>query len=698
MNSRKKSSHVFGRRFGGHTSITAMPQSPFVVAANHYRAGQLAEAKRILDRLQAERPDHADVLHLAGLVQRDLGEPEQALPLIERAIVLEPGLAAAYANLGTVLSALKRFGDAASSYERALALDPNNRAAHSNLSLALVELGRYDDALAAAHIAAKRHHTSAEVMNNLGVIHKTRGEIALAIECFTRARQLNPKLSLPHYNLGAALQDAGRTDDAIVAFEQCTALNPDFKRAKWAALMALPILYDTEEEIRRARQRWIDGLEAMDAELSVDDPKGIDDAVSAVTDRTNFFLHYQGCNDRALQEKFGALLTRVATKAFPEAATPAAVAATGGPIKVGFLSSHFRHHTVCKLFRSWVTDLDRARFETHVFHTSARCDETTRQVAESVDHYHWLAGTHSAVVDAVRRAKLDILIYLDFGMDARNQLLAPLHLAPVQCVTWGHPVTTGLHSIDYFLTSELMEPEGAEDHYSETLVRLPNLSISYRLPETGHATTGAIDPERPADAPVFLCSQSLFKLLPQFDPLYARIAKAVGRCRLWFIAGDNRELTNRFRKRLARAFRALDLEPEAFVHIIDRMDQQAFFAMNKAADVVLDSPMWSGGNTTMEAIACGKPVVTLPGPMMRGRHTYAINRMLGMDELIAQDEDHYIAIAARLGTDATYRARISRDIEHWSGRIFDDRAAIQGLKDFIIHACRPAVSTPSAGR
>ena len=161
----------------------------------------------------------------------------------------------------------------------------------------------------------------------------------------------------------------------------------------------------------------------------------------------------------------------------------------------------------------------------------------------------------------------------------------------------------------------------------------------------------------PADgAPIFLCAQSLFKLLPRHDRLYPEIASRVGACRFWFIAHGVAALTERFRRRLGRAFAAHGLDADDYCQIVPRLGQAEFLGLNRLADVVLDSVSWSGGNTTFDAVAMDKPVVTLPGPLMRSRVSAAILGMMGIEETVAADTDDYIAIAARLATDAVWRS------------------------------------------
>ena len=119
----------------------------------------------------------------------------------------------------------------------------------------------------------------------------------------------------------------------------------------------------------------------------------------------------------------------------------------------------------------------------YLFHAVTPQDDDLRcEIEALVDSSIVLPGDLQAAREAISEARLDVLFYPDIGMDPVTYFLAQARLAPVQCATWGHPVTTGMPTIDYFLSCDAAEPEGAETHYSEILVRLGGLPFSYRRP------------------------------------------------------------------------------------------------------------------------------------------------------------------------------------------------------------------------
>jgi protein O-GlcNAc transferase len=282
-----------------------------------------------------------------------------------------------------------------------------------------------------------------------------------------------------------------------------------------------------------------------------------------------------------------------------------------------------------------------------------------------------------------------VLIFPEIGMDKLSAQLAAQRLAAVQCVSWGHPVTSGFPTIDYFLSSDLMEPADAADHYSEKLVRLPKLSIYVEPPDVPppaieRGTLGLRE-----DAVVYWCGQSLPKYLPQFDEVFARIATQVPGCQFAFIEfGGGSGVTALFRDRLERAFKAAGLNAGDHCVFLPRLAPDRFVAAIGQCDVVLDSVGWSGCNSILESLVHNLPIVTLAGAMMRGRHAAAILDRMNVGETVARTVDEYVTVAGTLGRDAAKRNRLSAQIRDQKYRIYRDLDCIAALEAFLDEAVR----------
>ena len=268
-------------------------------------------------------------------------------------------------------------------------------------------------------------------------------------------------------------------------------------------------------------------------------------------------------------------------------------------------------------------------------------------------------------------------------MDPTTLRLASLRLAPVQCTTMGHPETSGLPTMDYYLSSELMEPADGDDHYTESLVRLPNVSFSYIPLEIQPAAVTRETFGLRKDSILYLCSHAVFTHLPQYDEIYVRIAQQVPDSQFIFIEHYTKHVTDRFRTRLSEAFGKLKVDADRHIVFLHEVPQEEYLTINSLSHVFLDTPGWSGNNSAFEAIAYDLPVVTLPGSLMRQRHSYGVLKMMGMMDTIVKTTDEYVELAVRLGKDSEFRRHISEKISASKHHLYRDRTCITALEEFF---------------
>src|SRR5262249_34434965 len=147
-------------------------------------------------------------------------------------------------------------------------------------------------------------------------------------------------------------------------------------------------------------------------------------------------------------------------------------------------------------------------------------------------------------------------------------------------------------------------------------------------------------------------------------------------------------ITGKFKKRLDRAFDAAGLSSARHCVFLKPLSQGQYVAAIGQCDVVLDTPEWSGGNSTLECLTYDLPIVTLPGALMRSRHSTAILRLMGIEETIARSLDDYVAIAVRLAHDTDWRGALRDRIAANKHRLYRDHACIAALEEFLERAVR----------
>ncbi|MEB3279741.1 MAG: glycosyl transferase family 2, partial [Lyngbya sp.] len=185
------------------------------------------------------------------------------------------------------------------------------------------------------------------------------------------------------------------------------------------------------------------------------------------------------------------------------------------------------------------------------------------------------------------------------------------------------------------------------------------------------------------------CCQSLYKYLPQHDDVFPRIAQQLKTCKFVFIKyhGDASErVTKVFGQRLSHAFEEWGLNYQDYCIFLPRLQAGQFAATTALADVFLDSMGWSGCNSSLEAIAYNIPLVTLPGELMRSRHTLAFLKRMGIEETIAADPDDYVSIAVRLAEDVEFRQSIRQRIAENKSKLYGDLQPVLALEDLIINS------------
>ncbi len=233
-----------------------------------------------------------------------------------------------------------------------------------------------------------------------------------------------------------------------------------------------------------------------------------------------------------------------------------------------------------------------------------------------------------------------------------------------------------------------MEPDNAQDHYTEKLVRLPNIGICYPKPQLPEPNKTRADFGFREDRTVYLSCQLLFKYLPQHDYLFTEIVKRVPNAQLVFVLrstttnGTNPTLERQFKQRLQKAFDQAGLRMEHYCIFLPGQDLSGYASLLSCTDVFLDTLDFSGGHTTLEAIAYSLPVVCCPGELMRGRQSYAALTLLGVTDTIAQNEAEYIEIAVKLGQDPAWRRVIAQRMGASQSRLFEDKTCVAGLEQF----------------
>jgi protein O-GlcNAc transferase len=648
---------------------------------------KLDEAAQSYRRALVLDPSSAGAHFNLGIVLAKQDRLKNAEESYRKALECAPGFVEAYYNLGDVLRRQGQLGAACDALDRAIALKPDYAEALNNRGSVLKDMRQYEAALASFERAIALNPDNAVAHLNRGDVLSRQKRMEEAIESYSRAIALDANCAEAYYGRGIVLYDLGRQQDALADCGRALAVRPDYAKARWmSALFTIPNMPLAPEDIQHARQQFPAALAALDEWF---DDARIEHGFEAAANMQPFFLAYQEEDNKPLLARFGALCCRLMEHWQKSRGFRCAEKIPPGRVKVGIVSTHIRSHSVWDaLIKGWVRHLDADRFELQLYYLGSKHDEETELAKSKASVFVEGCSSLSEWVEAILRHAPAVLIYPEIGMWPLTAKLASMRLAPIQMASWGHPETTGLPTMDYYLSAEDLEPEGAANYYTETLVKLPHLGSCYQ-----RASVSAQEPDWDAfglrrDAPLLLCPGTPFKYAPKYDYVWMEICKRLKRCQLVFFSPPrDRALADNFKARLGGAFSNAGMELDKYVVFIPWLSKPEFYGLMQRADVFLDTIGFSGFNTAIQAVECALPIVTREGRFMRGRLAGGILEKLGLKELIAPNEEEYINLAVKLAEDKEYRAVVRARMESARGVLFDDVESVRALERFIIERC-----------
>jgi protein O-GlcNAc transferase len=576
----------------------------------------------------------------------------------------------------------QRLAEAQSLFQEVVRIDPSQPFGWRGLAMLAWQSGTLESAVTLLARAVECAPEEAVLRWQYGLALQQQERYAEAAEQFKAACGLSPAAAQYWEDLGVVEQALGETGDAAQAYGRACELEPSLSRRLKLATLVSPVPA-SREAIIEERQRVDAGMDALLASpsgQSSDDP-------TRLALWSNFHWAYHGQCNRDLQIKVASVYGHL----FPSLAYVAphcrSLQRTKGRIRVGLISQFFHNHSIGRTSRGFFAQLSRDKFEvTALFVAPTVDDRFSRFIREQAEHSVEVPRALTAAREIIEARKFDALFYQDIGMDPFTYFLAFSRLAPVQCVSFGHPDTTGIPTMDYFISNDLYESEEAQADYSERLVLLHDLgtlAYYYRPVRTGPGKSrshfGLAD-----DAHVYVCPQNLFKIHPDMDEILAGILRRDPHGRVVLIHGRIRHWTELLKRRwMASISDVMDR-----IVFVPRMDSEDFVDLIAVSDVMLDTVHFNGMNTSLEAFAVGTPVVTCPTSLQRGRHTLGMYRKMGLADGIASDARSYIERAVAIATDASYRMTLTNEILERNAALFEDIDVVREFERFFARTVR----------
>lgn len=653
------------------------------LATAYLRDGQLETALIHASRAREAQPDHLDGLINLGSILRQMNRCQEAIGPLEHAYALSPHSTVVSNLLGACFLDRGDAPRAVQMFEVATALAPQDADGWSNLATALNAMSEHERALECADRGVALRGDSSAALSALAASQLELGKVDESIATYRTAMGLSPS-SQTLCAFATALFTNGLNEEGLAILDRAIAMDPANPVARWAQVIAqIRPIYASAADVEHSRAQFSDSLLALQAWF---DGQPDVDGYKAVGSTQPFYLAYHPFNNRALLSRYGQLCARCMQSLPGALQSGMAVNRHTEKMRIGIASAQLREHSVWfAIIKGWVAHLDRNRFDLYLFQLTPARDAETDFARSHAQHYEDRPATLAGWVAAIQNARLDALIYPEVGMDRLTAQLAALRLAPVQMASWGHPETTGMPTIDAYLSAEGLEPVDSEDNYAEKLIRLPNLGVYVDplAPATRDPNLKLLG--LPKNEPLLLCAGTAFKYSPGYDWIWVEIAKGLERQRngrLVFFAGSS-SMSLMLVNRLRRVFAESGIAFDARACVIPVLDRPRFFGLLGQAALMLDTPGFSGFNTALQAIECGLPVLAYEGEFMRGRLASSLMRRMHLPELIASIPTEYVQRAIELAGDKRRLKRLRAEIAERRGILFRDLAPVRFLSDVL---------------
>ena len=613
-----------------------------------HEAGQLDRAEAAYRKLLARAPGHGAAIHLLALISHQRGDHFTALREIERAIAIDNAVPLYHFNRGNVLLALGRPDEACMAFNAALVIKPDYAAARYNHAKSLAQLQRYAEAISAfrplpADLPGLRHDLA---MALLGEAARHGGdENALldeAIGLQAKSWQSAPDPFEARAALGWALEQRKRWSEAAGEYEGALALNPGSAKVHNNLANCYNQLGRISEAVEHYRTLYA---------IAPDFP----DALTSVLANLNYD---PAATPQQVFEEHCAWAQAAASPHYRSAPRFDNNADAARPLRVGFISPDLRRHPVSYIFAPILAAFDPRKVETVCYYNFPQKDVVTERLQALAHTWRDVAAlSDEQLHDLIRSDRIDILVDLA-GHTIHNRLMVfARRAAPLQVSWLGYFNTTGLASMDYFISDPHSSPAGQEQYFSEKLLRLPDTRFCYQASEF----------MPPVNQPPFLrnghisfgCFNNLSKVNARVLQVWAGVLAAVPQSRLILQASALDDVSNR--ERFTQLASRAGIAPERLQLHGFKPVAAAPFAYHDI-DIALDPFPFCGGMTSLESLWMGVPVVTLAQTMIAGRQTMSLLANLGLDDLVAADEQAYIDIANRLAQDRVRLAELRKTL------------------------------------
>jgi len=606
-----------------------------------YKSGKLNIAEKKITEIIKKIPNNYFLYNLLGAILLGQKRLDEAIISFKKSIKILPNYADAYNNLGGIFAQKKNYTEAIDYFKKAIQINPNYSQAYYNAGKALFEIQEYNGAINNYKHAIKINPNYANAYINLGNVFKALNDLPNAINCYKKTIKIDDKNLDAYNNLSFLYCDIGKIDEAHECFDKLSKLKPENILYKINKALLLKPIYKSTKEIDIYRNKFLENLELLDKY------KYYTDQPANEIELNFYYLAYHNKNNLEVMKKLSKLFRKI-IPCLNYTSKNIHKKKIDKKIKIGFISQFLTNHTVGKLFGGFIKNLNKEEFYTTVFHApNTKNSSIKNEINTKVDKVIQLDEKIQKQQSQIEKENLDIIFYPDIGMSPTTYFLAFARLAPVQIASWGHTETTGINTIDYFLSSTVFEEKKASENYSENLICLSQIPTYFEIPQDIPVLKNRLELKLPTDAHLYGCVQSLFKLHPDFDKVLAEILTRDSKGYIVLIGNDGKDKywSETLKERWKNKYKILNKK----IIFTKKLSLHEFFSLSNCVDVLLIPLHFGGGNTSIEAMIFGTPSITMPKGHLRTNITAGIYKQMKISNPpIVNSTEEYINLAVEL--------------------------------------------------
>jgi protein O-GlcNAc transferase len=624
-----------------------------------HRAGMRDAARRLYLEVLDRAPNQADALHMLGVLELELGDTAAAEARLRAAYAMRPSPDTGFA-LAQIQATAGRHGEAAVLAREAAAKPATSVSLQLACARLLMQLDDWAGAVPILQRARGAMPKDAGIAEQLGACLHRLDRAGEAVDQYREALTLGADTTELHYNLALAESRLGHHEAALASVRHALSRKPELLEARLREAYLARLVCD-----------WsVDETALVDAVAeAAEDGEGARVAPFILT-----LLPIDGALRRRIAEQHAAAVVDRVGRHDPPAAPQ-----LDGPLRVGYLSPDFGNHAVGSLVSGLFAAHDRGLILPCCYSLRRHEDDQARAIEAGAERFRDLAGLAPAEAAGIIRGD-GIHILVDMGGYTQGAVpeISARRPAPVQLSWLGYLDTMGADFIDGIVADEWTIPESEEAHYRESVLRLPFSPLPPGDGQAGVRAPGRDSLGLPDDAVVLASFNNPVKLNAGLFDAWLSVLEVSPRAVLWLYAGGMKEIETRLRERATQ--RGLDRR----LVFAPPVAPDAHRARLQQADLLLDTPGYNGGATTLGALHAGVPVLTHAGRGILGRMASGLNRALGQDKLITDSLSGYRDRAVALATDpdGLRAAREALAAERRRG-VLDQAAFVAGLERML---------------